>query len=689
MASGKGGTFRYDPVGGAHQLRIRTADDLAAVLALQEPFWMATSAPVDQLACDAALMKRLDKDQNGRVLSWEIREAAGWLLRVLRDRAGITAGSDTLELAAIDTGHDTGLQLHETARRILSNLGKGDSAALTLAEVRDRQAIFAQGIHNGDGVIPPDNVPDEELGAFIRDIMATVGTVEDLSGAAGVNGELAQTFMDEARALLAWHQQLEEQGESLFPLGDGTAAGHALYAELAPVIEGYFLQCRVAALNERLGRATPDVPCPADALTDDAEAEAYLAESPPARPRPEPVLPLDQDLNPCYADRLATLAQMVLSPILGGGFDGRALTETQWDAVKQVLAPYASWCASKSGARVEGLGLERLRAYRDGDHKARLDALIAADVAAGNELEALADLEYAILLQRWFLEICNNFVSFAHLYDQDKHALFEAGRIVMDGHVFRINFRVADVNAHSAMAEQSGAYLLYSEVTRAGDDRPFFVVTPVTTGRIANLAPGKRGVLFDFSGKEWDTRVVKIVANPVNLWQALVAPFKRIGTQISSTAERITAGAEKQVQAQVTQATSSLETSVQEGIAVPGAADSPGAEAGAPAPPPTGGNTRDLVMAGSVAVAALGSSFAFMAKQLSNLGDKWEYVVAAVVVGLSVILVPTFLVAFFKLRKRNIGAILEASGWALNAPMRLTRGVRRLIIQRPWRPGEY
>ena len=429
------------------------------------------------------------------------------------------------------------------------------------------------------------------------------------------------------------------------------------------------------------------MPCPTDALTDDAAAEAYLADSPPARPRPEPVLPLDRELNPRHADRLATLSQTVLAPLLADDFDGRMLTEVQWTSVKRVLAPYASWCASKSGTQVEGLGLERLRAYLDGDHKTRLDALIAADVAAGNELEALADLEYLILLQRWFLEICNNFVSFAQLYNSEKHALFEAGRIVLDGHVFRINFRVADVNAHSAMAGQSGAYLLYSEVTRAGADTPFFVVTPVTTGRIANLGAGKRGVLFDFSGKEWDTRVVKIVANPVNLWQALAAPFKRIGTQISSTAERITAGAEKQVQAQVTEATSSLETGVQEGIAASAAAV-PSAEA-EPAPPPSGGNTRDLVMAGSVAVAALGSSFAFMAKQLSTLGDKWEYVVAAFVVGLLVILVPTFLVAFFKLRKRNIGAILEASGWAINAPMRLTRGVRRLIIQRPWRPGEY
>lgn len=182
--------------------------------------------------------------------------------------------------------------------------------------------------------------------------------------------------------------------------------------------------------------------------------------------------------------------------------------------------------------------------------------------------------------------------------------------------------------------------------------------------------------------------MVRVVTNPVNLRQAIAAPFKRIGAQLSSTAERITSSAETQLQAQVSQATTSLETGVKEGITAPQGAGEPAP----PSPTPQGhgmGRMRDWVLAGGVAVSALGASFAFIAKTLNDLGSMWWLLLAALAAGLTIVLVPTILIAWFKLRRRNLSAVLEASGWAINAPMRLTRRLRRLIVQIPSHPKSF
>jgi len=260
--------------------------------------------------------------------------------------------------------------------------------------------------------------------------------------------------------------------------------------------------------------------------------------------------------------------------------------------------------------------------------------------------------------------------------------------MIMDGQVFNLNIEVTDMNAHSAAAQRSGMYLLYSEVTGGPDDIPFTIVTPVTRGRLTNLGIGKRGVLFDLTGKQWDTRLVKTVENPVNLKEAVLAPFKRIGAIVASTAGKLTASAEQQFQSQIAQATTTIQTGISEAATAPAATPPPGTS---PPPPPldSGGPTasgrmRDMLLAGSVTIAALGSSFAYITKTFAAMNR--VQLLTGLVIALAIILVPTVAVAFFRLRRQNLSAILEASGWAVNAPMRLTHRLRKLFVLTPTRP---
>ncbi|MFH0962746.1 MAG: hypothetical protein V2A58_01895, partial [Planctomycetota bacterium] len=49
----------------------------------------------------------------------------------------------------------------------------------------------------------------------------------------------------------------------------------------------------------------------------------------------------------------------------------------------------------------------------------------------------------------------------------------------------------------------------------------------------------------------------------------------------------------------------------------------------------------------------------------------------------AIVAVPTIVVAILKLRRRNMSALLEASGWAVNRRMRLTASLGRLFTRVP------
>ena len=50
-------------------------------------------------------------------------------------------------------------------------------------------------------------------------------------------------------------------------------------------------------------------------------------------------------------------------------------------------------------------------------------------------------------------------------------------------------------------------------------------------------------------------------------------------------------------------------------------------------------------------------------------------------------MLPTAIVAILKLRRRDLSAILEGSGWAINARMRLTFKQAHVFTCRPLLPG--
>lgn len=86
---------------------------------------------------------------------------------------------------------------------------------------------------------------------------------------------------------------------------------------------------------------------------------------------------------------------------------------------------------------------------------------------------------------------------------------------------------------------------------------------------------------------------------------------------------------------------------------------------------PSGQVLGGLLAGGGIALAALGSSAAFVVKTFASL--TWQSTLAGILAAVAAVAVPASVVAHLKLRQRDLSAILEASGWAINARMRLTR----------------
>ncbi|MCB9713975.1 MAG: hypothetical protein H6712_08985 [Myxococcales bacterium] len=688
--------FTFVNYGGSYQLRIERAEDLVHLDDLDDPFWMATSAPIDQLRCDRVALEHLDVNRNGRIISGELRRTRRWLFAVLRDLQGVTEGRDLLRLEDVDEAHEDGAKLLAAAHRILANLDRPGSPTISLAEIRDTKSILAKGAVNGDGIIPPRAVSEPELRSLLQDVARTVGTVEGVDGGRGVDAARLDRFVAEAEALLAWRSKATEHEtrDLLLPLGEETPAGHELLERLRGPIERYFKLCALLQLNESLGRRTAEPTSPATAYTSEDELQRYLELAPVAPPNAAGELRLDAPLNPHYARDLRALLREVIQPLRPAARVTPVLTREGWDELLAVFAPYEQWLATKAGAEVEPLGLRRLRAILDSDLPARARAMMDGDLAVGKELAAVRDLERLVLMQRWLLELCNNFISFRNMYEPSLRSIFEIGRLVIDGRSFHFNLRVANVDAHKVIAARSGMFLLYSEVSASPSDEAFTMVTPVTSRDRGNLGIDKRGVLLDLDGRQWEVRVVAVVENPISLGEAIAAPFRRMSNLLTSAVDRLSTRSEKQLETTLSKATGSVEDGVLKGMKRPAEPPPkpedpppPAPPEAAPAPPSLAGRTRDVLLTGGVTIAAIGSSLAFITRTLADL--QLTRTLTAIAIGLLVVLVPVVLVALLKLYRRNLSAILEASGWAINARLRLTRGLAKMLAPDPVHPESF
>ncbi len=663
MATKQRMTFRR--YGSSYHLLIETAEDLAQAAELDEAHWIATNAPVKTINCDETFLKLLDLDGGGRLTSREVKTAIRWLLEVLSDRQGVSDRSSVLRLDAINSSCEAGRRVHAAARKILSRSAGRDGDEIALETVRQVKAQVEASPVSEAGVVLPEAAEDEQVQQFIADVIAATGGAAHPGGDQGVGGRQLEEFLTAAAAQLDWKRRgalpASQARTDICPLGEQTAVAHATVSALRGKIDQYFAQCEAAALDQRfiqrMGWTEAELK---DLDFDDPTViEEVLNKAPIARANAQRELRFDEPINPYYAESLAQFGKQVLEPVLGRS--GPTMSAGDWQKIKAVFAAHQAWLDAKPSSNVEALGAEKLRAYLDGPFADAVRGLIDDSAQAALELDNIRLVEKLILYQGNLIDLANNFVSFPHLYDPHRRAMFEVGTLVMDGRRFSLAVKVEDRARHADVAKSSNMYVLYVEVAGAGDSS-YEVAVPVTAGGAGNLCIGKRGVFYDLLSRECDARVVQIIENPISTREALLSPFRRLGRLVTGKIESFAAGAEKKLEARTSTAVSQA----------------------APAGRTSGLAAGGMLMGAGVAVAALGSAVAYVTKTLAGLSG-WT-VGIAILGAVLVVALPTAIIATLKLRRRDLSAILEGSGWAINARMRLSRKQQRFFTQRPRYP---
>ncbi|MHC4481630.1 MAG: hypothetical protein ACYS1C_11775 [Planctomycetota bacterium] len=141
--------MHFERHGRTYQLRIQGPAELEQVLALDDSLWVAMSAPVAGLNCDAEFLNFVDLDDNQRIRADELRAAIRWLLGRLAERSHLAEGADRVEVDWIDPEGAGGRRCREAADYILSTLGHSDRA-IDLARIQQFQSSLDSSVINGD-----------------------------------------------------------------------------------------------------------------------------------------------------------------------------------------------------------------------------------------------------------------------------------------------------------------------------------------------------------------------------------------------------------------------------------------------------------------------------------------------------------------------------------------------------------
>lgn len=627
--------WQYCSLGGAIRVKIGSGEDIAHLGELDQKLWTVLSCPVEGLEFDKQTLEYLDTEKDGKIMVNEVVQAAQWITSVIKDKDSILNGDSILKLDNIDTSTEAGKGLYNSARQILRNLGI-DKDEISLADASDSKAIFAGTKFNGDGVITVLSSTDDALKQIITDITATVGSVEDRSGEKGVNAELIEKFYASCADWAAW-----KSGAPVMPYGERTAAAFDAYNALKDKMNDYFTRCRLVAFDTEIAKAVNV------AVTDINDID----NCPIAAPKAARTLDLAA-INPAWQKRFDALASLT-------GFSGKAeMTEADWRSVETTFNDYAAWLGAKKGAEVEPLGEIRINAILIAGEKESLLALVERDKALAAESSSIDDVKKLMYYYRDFYRLLKNFVLFTDFYSRAPgiRAMFELGQLYIDQRCCDLCIRVSDMGKHADMAALSGIFLIYFKATSKVLGKSMDAVAVMTDGDIFDLRPGKNGIFYDLQGNNWDAVITKVVDNPVSISQAFWAPYRKAWEFCVGIINKSAADKDAKINAD-------LQAKVQTAAATtPGAADAAKTDKQ---------QAFDIAKFAGI-FAALGMAMGYIGSFLTSIVTGIQSTppldLILILLGLMMVISgPSCFIAWTKLRKRNLGPILNANGWAINS----------------------
>ena len=390
--------------------------------------------------------------------------------------------------------------------------------------------------------------------------------------------------------------------------------------------------------------------------------------------------------SPLAVDGVVTL-QDVKAAIAGATITAQATPEAPYAA--DVMAAYKAcqeaYAQYFQTAKLQALGLATLPAdtavpglteeqftemgKKIAEYEAGKAAAESANAAALAAAQAqYKPLEKLLLLCRDYVTLLHNFVSFQDFYakrgkallgrgnaDESPWAIFQAGTLVIDQRACNLCLKVSDMGKHNTQAADSGMYLIYCNCKHQATGQTMQIVAAMTVGDIRNLKVGKNALFYDRQGRDWEAEVVKIIDNPISIGQAFWSPYRKLGDWVSGLITKSAAEKEKKSFADLT---TKLQTPPAAGQA---------AQPAQPAPFDIA-KFAGIFAAIGMAVGYIGAFFTSLATGVKDIAlYAWWALPVAIISLFLVISGPSMVLAWMKLRKRNLAPLLNANGWAVNA----------------------
>jgi len=642
-------TWTFYRISGLDQVAIQNGSDLLNLKYLDQKLWVALSCPVKGLEIDERTLELIDTDKNGRIRVPEILEAIEWCAVRLKNLDDLIEPKAALPIELINDATSEGKTVLSSIKQIQASLGRTGEKFVAASDASDPKKIFANTAFNGDGVITPASGSTEKEKALIAEITAKYGGVDDRNGQAGINQAKLDQFLADVAAHEAW--RAKGQASDIQIPGVELSAASAALASVRSKVNDFFARASLASFDTRalsaLNRQESDYL--AIATKDLTVTSEELSAFPLAKIEANRALPLSRDINPAWVERINALRQTLLIPIFGDQLT--TLTVEQWKTAQDRLAAYEGWQSARPTGPIRDFGAERIQEVVTSDLGAKLSALIAQDKALEPEALAVTDVEKLARYYRDLGTLLRNFVNFADFYNPNRFASFQAGTLYFDSRSCNLCVRVEDPNTHSILASLSKSYIAYCDLKRGSETAK--IAACFTQGDNDYLMAGRNGLFYDRKGRDWDATITKIIDNPISIGQAFWSPYKKfvrfIGEQVAKRAAAAQTSADAKLASVAAVATTAE-------------------------PPPKPAEQPKRIDVGSVAalgvaIGALSTAFAYFLGLFKGL-LWWEF--PLVIVGLILVIsLPSTIIAWIKLRQRTIGPILDATGWAVNARVKI------------------
>ena len=334
---------------------------------------------------------------------------------------------------------------------------------------------------------------------------------------------------------------------------------------------------------------------------------------------PDKTLPLRDHLNPKHLEAVLAFAEKCVKPVLG---ERDSISRLEWKKVKAAFAPYRAWVAAKP-------------------------------VASAPEKAGLEEEEKLVRYRMNLGEFLVNYVSMGRLYGGKGEAIFQMGVLRIDGKELNLCFHVDSEAAHSALSGRSECCVIYVKLSRPEEGATRTMCAVVTAGTVGGLYVGRNGVFYDRDGRNWEATITKVGEAQVSLAEAFWMPWKKLGAAISGAVKKFLGDREAAADAKLAAGAQNVTAGKKDGASGAG-----------------GAALASAVAAIGIGVGMVGAAAASLMAAVKGMGP-WQ-AVAAVVAIVLVVSMPSVILTWFKLRRRDLAAILNAGGWAVNRQMRFS-----------------